>query len=908
VFQIKTLGDFFVMTSADIRQSFLDFFKSKEHEIVPSASLMPSSPNLLFTNSGMNQFVPYFLGDRKAPYGRAADTQKCIRAGGKHNDLEDVGFDTYHHTFFEMLGNWSFGNYFKKEAIEWAWELLVDVWKFPKERLYVTVYKPSAGDPADFDTEAHSYWKAILERAGLDPAVHIVSGNRKDNFWMMGETGPCGPCSEIHIDLTLKGDTRGNLVNKGSPFCIEIWNLVFIQFNATEDGQFVPLKDKHVDTGMGFERVAGILATTKNFTDFSSAPSNYNCDLFKPLFDRITEMCGHTYGATLPEDRDHMTESEMKDTAFRVLADHIRTLSCSIADGILPGNEGRNYVLRRILRRAILFGRRLNLPAGFFRELVDPVVSVLGPVFPELVAQKAVIRRVIESEENAFDRTIDRGLQLLEKIFESKPSKIEGADAFQLYDTFGFPLDLTQLIAAERGLTVDTDGFNVEMEKQRQRARAAHKSTVITVNDEAAEGTATRFVGFDPNALTAHPATILSILQDNEKAYVITDSTPFYAEMGGQLGDQGTIEAGSKSYQILQTLKNPQGQFLHEVSKIDAEQLQQGASVTLNVALKRRQQIQRHHTATHILHWALRKVLGTHVRQAGSLVTEERLRFDFAHFAAVTPEELRTIERLANERILANDSVRWYEVDFDQKPENVIAFFGEKYGNRVRVVDMGGWSLELCGGTHTQATGELGLLKVIAESAIAAGTRRIEAVSGDAALKWAEHQSELLQSVSRCLSCKVDDVESRLISQQERLQTLEQELRQLKAKGNADLATQLIDAKQPLSQPDLCLIAATVDVDDANALRELTAKTLHQMGAGVVFLAANIGEKSSLVAICSPEAVKAGYHAGKMIQELAGKLQGKGGGKPDFAMGGGKASTELASFITAFASQNCTKV
>lgn len=403
------------MTSAEVRQSFLDFFRSKQHEIVSSASLMPSSPNLLFTNAGMNQFVPYFLGDRPAPYNRAADTQKCIRAGGKHNDLEDVGFDTYHHTFFEMLGNWSFGDYFKKEAIAWSWELLTKVWGMPADRLYATVYKPGEGDPASFDQEAYDAWAAIFRAEGLDPEVHIQYGGKKDNFWMMGETGPCGPCSEVHMDLTPEGN-GSHLVNAGTPWNIEIWNDVFMQFNATEDGRFVPLKAKHVDTGMGFERVAGIMATTKNFTVFSNPPSNYNADVFAPIFAKISEMSGKTYGYTMPEDRNKLSPAEMRDVVFRVLADHARALSCAIADGILPGNEGRNYVLRRILRRAVMFGRRLDLKPGFFTELVGPVVQSLGGTFPELVQQRELIERVIRGEENAFDRTLDRGLQEFERI------------------------------------------------------------------------------------------------------------------------------------------------------------------------------------------------------------------------------------------------------------------------------------------------------------------------------------------------------------------------------------------------------------------------------------------------------------------------------------------------------------
>ncbi|MFZ9400424.1 MAG: alanine--tRNA ligase, partial [Opitutales bacterium] len=478
------------MTSAQVRQSFLDFFKSKQHSIVQSSSLMPDSPNLLFTNAGMNQFVPIFLGQTKCPYtpGRAADTQKCIRAGGKHNDLEDVGLDTYHHTFFEMLGNWSFGDYFKREAIDFAWELITEVWKFPKHRLYATVYKPdkSKGDPSEFDQEAWDVWAEKFRAAGLDPAVHIVNGNKKDNFWMMGETGPCGPCTELHVDLTPEGDTKGTLVNGSDARCMEIWNLVFIQFNANPDGTFSPLPARHVDTGMGFERVSGIMQCTKNFKDFSGVISNYESDVFTPLFRRLEELSGKKYGSTLPAAGSiGDTQQEKDDVAFRVIADHIRTLSFAIADGIQPGNSDRNYVLRRILRRAVRYGRTLGLKNGFFHQLVGVLADTMGDVFPEIRARRAVVADVIRIEEESFNRTLDKGLAL----FEDEAGKlkaggaISGAIAFRLYDEQGFPLDLTQLMARERGLTVDVPGFEKLMEEQRARARAAQKKEVITLSD-----------------------------------------------------------------------------------------------------------------------------------------------------------------------------------------------------------------------------------------------------------------------------------------------------------------------------------------------------------------------------------------------------------------------------------------
>ncbi|HEV3410399.1 MAG TPA: alanine--tRNA ligase, partial [Chthoniobacterales bacterium] len=468
------------MTSAEIRQSFLDFFREKEHTIVPSSSLLPDSPNLLFTNAGMNQFVPIFLGQEKAPWQppRTADTQKCIRAGGKHNDLDDVGLDTYHHTFFEMLGNWSFGDYFKREAIEWAWELVIERWKFPANRLYATVYKPGPNEPAEFDQEAHDHWARLFEKAGLDPAVHVVNGDKKDNFWVMGDTGPCGPCSELHVDLTPAGDTKGSLVNAGDPRCMEIWNLVFIQFNADPGGTFTPLPAKHVDTGMGFERVTGIIQGTKNLTDFTGTISNYETDVFRPIFDEIEKLSSKRYASTLPKSGSAgETEQEKIDVAFRVIADHIRTLSFAIADGIQPSNEGRGYVLRRILRRAVRYGRSLAFHQPFFFKLVDVLVRTMGDVFPEVREKQQLVRETIRREEESFNKTLDRGIELFEREVASRRS-ISGEFAFRLYDEQGFPLDLTELMARERGLTVDVAAFEKLMDEQRERARKAQKKQV----------------------------------------------------------------------------------------------------------------------------------------------------------------------------------------------------------------------------------------------------------------------------------------------------------------------------------------------------------------------------------------------------------------------------------------------
>ena len=873
------------MDSAEIRKSFLEFFKSKGHTIVPSASLMPTSPNLLFTNAGMNQFVPYFLGEEKNPFLRAADTQKCIRAGGKHNDLEDVGFDTYHHTFFEMLGNWSFGDYFKKEAIEWAWELLVDVWKFPKERLYATVYEPAEGEPATFDDEAYGYWVDLFNRYGLDPEVHIKKCGKKDNFWMMGETGPCGPCSEIHIDLTPNGDTKGALVNAGSSLCIEIWNLVFMQFNALPDGNFEPLKNKNIDTGMGFERVAGIIATTKNFTDFSQLASNYNSDLFTDIFKYISHMSGKSYMGTLPKDPRDMSAQELTDCVFRVLADHIRTLTFSIADGIIPGNEGRNYVLRRILRRAVMYGKRLGLEKGFFTRLTEPVIEKMSPYFPELAEQRKMIVKTIESEETSFARTLDRGLELLDRI-TATDGKISGEQAFILYDTFGFPIDLTQLIARERNMPVDTDGFEREMEKQRQRARDAQTKKVISVSDLSEAEKATQFAGYKQENLANFTTTISAILEDEDADYVILPQTPFYPEKGGQVGDTGFIEIEGVAHEVFDTKADNANHILHKVRKGAVASNLVGKEVSVSVDSLRRRAIQRHHSATHILHWAMRQVLGTHIRQAGSYVDAERLRFDFTHYEAPTAEQLKEIENLANYKILANEQVSWRVIPRNEVPPECMALFSEKYGAVVRMVEMGNFSKELCGGTHVSATGEIGFIKILGEGAISAGTRRVEAVAGAVALQKVEQMQSMLGEISRELSCKVDETPTRLRKLVASKNELEKELKGFRKENAGKLAKSLAndavlkDGKTPF-------MVRVVEIDSPAMMRELAVDAVKERPDGVAVLGAAFGEKATVLVLCSPDAVASGIKAGDIVREIAGKLGGKGGGKPDFAQGGG---------------------
>jgi len=853
---------------------------------------MPDAPNLLFTNAGMNQFVPYFLGDREAPFLRAADTQKCIRAGGKHNDLEDVGLDTYHHTFFEMLGNWSFGDYFKKDAIDWAWELITEVWKFPIDRLYASVYKPEEGDPAEFDQEAYDFWKAIFEKAGLDPDIHIVYGNKADNFWMMGDTGPCGPCSELHVDLTPEGDTQGRLVNADSPYCIEIWNLVFIQYNATPGGDLVPLKAKHVDTGMGFERVAGIIATSKNFTDFSTPPSNYNSDLFTSIFNKLEALSGHKYQRTLPEELDNISEIEQKDITFRVLADHARCLACSIADGILPGNESRNYVLRRILRRAVMYGRKLGLESGFFADLVPNVVEQLGHVFPELEKQKDIVQKIIKSEEDSFSKTLDRGLQLFEKIVTDE-NRISGISAFTLYDTYGFPLDLTELIAKQRGIAVDTAGFEVEMEKQRAKGRAAHTNIDILVSD-GDSGDATIFVGFDE---LEDEADILDIFKGKDgESYLIANQSPFYAEMGGQVGDTGSALINGKDYRILDTTKDSAGRFLH---KIEGELRDiKGKTVFLSVDEERRKAIERHHSATHILHYALREVLGTHVRQAGSYVDPSRLRFDFSHFEGIKHEQLAQIEKICNERLLENRECNWFETPFVDKPEDVIAFFGDKYGDVVRVVDIGGFSKELCGGTHVRATGEIGLIKIASEFAIAAGTRRVEAIVGQTAYQHVIDVEATIARLSKDLSVPSGSLVKKIDSLIARNAELEKQLKSFQQKASGNLAEDLLKNAQDAN--GIQLVKAVVNAENPHALRSLGSQIIGKLGEGLVVLGANIGGKVSVVAFSSPVSVAAGHKAGDIVRDLTTQLDGRGGGKPDFAMGGGTNAEKLKEVIEGF--------
>ena len=984
-----------MLTSAQIRQQFLDFFREKKHTIVPSGSLMPDSPNLLFTNAGMNQFVPIFLGEKSADVSkwggaipgsdtRAADTQKCIRAGGKHNDLDDVGLDTYHHTFFEMLGNWSFGDYFKKEAIEWAWELVVERWGFPANRVYATVYNPdkSIGDPAERDAEAWELWAGKFRAAGLDPAVHIVDGNKKDNFWMMGETGPCGPCSELHIDLTPAGDTRGALVNQGVPECIEIWNLVFIQFNANADGTFSPLPAQHVDTGMGFERVTSIIQGTKNFTDFANVKiSNYETDIFRPLFDELEKMSGMKYTSTLPGAQDSSLWGQQAsclpedsgqdarrphsqdgcapaqiaiDVAFRVIADHIRTLSFAIADRIQPGNTDRNYVLRRILRRAVRYGRTLGFQEPFFYKLVAVLARTMGDVFPEIRAKQKHVEETLRREEEAFNRTLDKGMALFEsEIAEvrsthalwsqemmqdtnealladaslrrrlenaivgaaAKDSDVQGLDfsagklgravdavsknpkwservfarlhqindqfAFKLYDTYGFPLDLTELMARERGLTVDTAGFEVEMEKQRARARAAQKKQVIELS-EVETKEPTRFVGYDA---VRTPATVSEVVSLKGKTIAIFDQTVCYAEMGGQVGDTGEIADGGQLWNILNTQKtgNTWLHFIEPVMGEDAPAV--GADVMVSLDEPRRAAIQRHHTVTHLLHWALHEVVSREATQKGSFVGPDKLTFDF-NSAALTPQQVRDVERLVNARIVENAGVTWTEERYAdvRGRADVMQFFGDKYGETVRLVDIAGFSKELCAGTHTRATGEIGLFRIESEAAIAAGVRRIEAVAGLNAYDFATADMQRLHALAAKMGSPLADLEKRIEGMLAQQKELEKALKAAQQREAAGRAKELL-AKAETVNGTPCIIQH-VPQASGDELQSIADAVKGQF-FGVVVLSGVAAGQAALLATVSPE-LTSKFQAGKIIQAIAPLVGGKGGGRPDSARGAGK--------------------
>jgi alanyl-tRNA synthetase len=933
------------MKSAQIRQDFLDFFKSKQHAIVPSSSLLPDSPNLLFTNAGMNQFVPIFLGQRKPTWkpARVADTQKCIRTGGKHNDLEDVGVDTYHHTFFEMLGNWSFGDYFKKEAIEWAWELVVERWKLPPQRLYATVYKPGPGDPSEFDQEAHDHWARLFQDADLDPKIHIVNGGKADNFWMMGDTGPCGPCSELHVDLTPDGDTRGALVNRNDPRCIEIWNLVFIQFNAqpvagvADPGrvEYVPLAARHVDTGMGFERATAIIQGTKNFSDFSGIVSNYETDVFRPFFEEIEKLSNKRYQHTIPTKvfGKHLvpeTAEERQDVAFRVIADHIRTLSFAIADGIIPSNEGRGYVLRRILRRAVRYGRTLDFHEPFFFKLVDVVAKTMGDVFPEVRAKQKQIKETIKREEEAFNKTLDRGIDLFEAHIKALNRDVvhvaqvlgagtgaevlmSGRFAFELYDTYGFPLDLTQVMARERHFRVDIDEFDRLMNEQRARARAAQKTTAIEVTEVDGK-TPTNFLGYENDHTSADVQGIVDLV---EKRGVVLNNSVCYAEMGGQVGDTGEIAGKDSQWKIANTQKAG-ATFIHVIEAKDAPAI--GEHVTVKIDTPRRRAIERHHTVTHLLHWALHEIVSRDAAQKGSYVGPAKLTFDFSS-AALTPQQKRDVEKLVNEKVAENAPVSWTEIPYAdaKKRSDIQQFFGDKYGDTVRVVQIGGdakslngYSMELCGGTHVRSTSEIGSFRIVKEEAIAAGIRRIEAVAGDAVIDWAEREAARQQEKFEMLSRKktglaplpalekdakpaamLDKIDMRA-AQLEKLESEVHDWEKQSAKAaEGEIRSRATTIANELADSHAGKNSLVAEVPKAEGkLLQAIVDLLKPKFNGPIFLAGTSDGRVALIASV-PKEMTSKLQANKLIQEIAPIVGGKGGGRPENAQGAGNDMAKL---------------
>ena len=858
------------MTSKEIRQKFLDFFAFKGHTIVPSAPMVvKNDPTLMFTNAGMNQFKDIFLGNAKAPYNRAADSQKCLRVSGKHNDLEEVGHDTYHHTMFEMLGNWSFGDYFKTEAIDWAWELLTDVYKIDKNLLYATVFEGSAEDGTTLDEEARQAWRKYL------PEDHILLGNKHDNFWEMGETGPCGPCSEIHIDIrtpeekAATGLSGRELVNKSDPHVIEIWNLVFMQYQRLADGHLEPLPARNIDTGMGFERLCAVLQG-KN--------SNYDSDVFTGMLARIGELSGHKYG-----------ESAKTDVAMRVIADHIRAISFSIADGQLPSNVKAGYVIRRILRRAVRYGYTfLGLSEPFLCRLVQQLVDDMGEAYPEIAKQQKFIENVVREEELAFLRTLDRGIRLMDECLERSKGTgvIAGADAFRLYDTYGFPIDLTELIAAENGFKVDQEGFQAELKQQKDRARNA---TANTFGDWTVyhDGEEVSFVGFDTTevegALLLKSRTVVQ--KNKEMLQLVFDRTPFYGEMGGEIGDTGTLTAADgEQVRILNTVKE------NNLTIHIAERLPQDCvgAFTLSVDAARRQRIANNHSCTHLLHRALREIVGTHVEQKGSFVGDQGFRFDFSHFEKLSDEQLVAVEKRVNELIRSNFPLsEKRDATMDEAREmGAMALFGEKYGDRVRVVRFGP-SVELCGGCHTSATGNIGFFKITGESAIAAGIRRIEAVTGAQAEELVLGLQGQLKA-ARAFFNNVPDLEGairRMVDDNAAYKKQAEEFARQKA---AAFARSLADKAQEVNGLKL-IVAAQAGEELDPALVRNAALTLQKELKGTALVGAYAWEgKPQLVLMYSEDLVAAGRNAGKDIRDAAKFIQGGGGGQAGLATAGGK--------------------
>jgi alanyl-tRNA synthetase len=864
------------MNSKEIRKAFLDFFESKEHQIVSSAPMVvKNDPTLMFTNAGMNQFKDIFLGNQPAKYLRVADTQKCLRVSGKHNDLEEVGHDTYHHTMFEMLGNWSFGDYFKEDAINWAWELLHDVLKIPADRMYASVFEGSADDKLERDDEAFELWRKFL------PVDHIINGSKKDNFWEMGDTGPCGPCSEIHVDLRddeERAKIPGHmLVNKDNPLVIEIWNNVFIQFNRKADGKLEELPDKHVDTGMGFERLCMVLQGKK---------SNYDTDVFQTTIAKIAELSHKKYG-----------DDAKADVAMRVIADHLRAISFSIADGQLPSNNKAGYVIRRILRRAVRYGYTfLGFKEPFIWKLVEVLKNNMGDAFPELVSQQTLIEKVIHEEEDSFLRTLETGIRLLDdlvaKAKTAKKTEISGENIFTLYDTFGFPFDLTSLILREKGMSVDEAGFNTEMEKQKERSRnAAAQETDDWVELKKIEQV--EFVGYDQLEAEVQISRYRKVTQKNKEFYhLVFDKTPFYGESGGQVGDSGYIIADGHRTKILDTQKE-NNLTIHIVAKLPENP---AATFVAVVDAGSRGHTMNNHTATHLLDHALREVLGTHVEQKGSLVNSEYLRFDFAHFQKVSREELDQIQARVNQLIRENHAREENRaVSFDDaKAMGAIALFGEKYGDFVRVIKFGE-SVELCGGTHVPATGQIGQFIITSESAISAGVRRIEAITGQRAEEFVKKHLDELAEVkvvlnnTQNLKKSVED----LVAQNSRLQ---KQIEEFERKAASGIKEELKNKVQNINGVNV--IAEVIHLDSAQAVKDLAFQLKGEVDNLFLALGSAIGGKPSITVMISDNLVaEKGLNAGTIIREAAKEMQGGGGGQAFYATAGGKDLNGLATAV-----------
>ncbi|MEF8766117.1 alanine--tRNA ligase [Stenotrophomonas sp. A3_2] len=866
-------------TTSQIRSDFLEFFKGKGHTIVPSAPLVPGNdPTLLFTNSGMVQFKDVFLGAEKRSYVRAADVQRCLRAGGKHNDLDQVGYTARHHTFFEMLGNWSFGDYFKKDAIAWAWELLTQVWKLPAERLLVTVYQT--------DDEAYELWRDMV---GVPEERIVRIGDNKgapfasDNFWQMADTGPCGPCTEIFYDHGdhIAGGPPGSPDEDGDRF-IEIWNLVFMQFDRQPDGTLVPLPAPCVDTGMGLERLAAIL---------QHVHTNYEIDLFQALIRKAAELTG---------------TADLENKSLRVIADHIRACSFLIVDGVLPSNEGRGYVLRRIIRRALRHGWMLGVRQPFFSKLVPTLVEQMGEAYPELPAAVDTVTRALQAEEERFAETLDAGMKIFEDVAgKASNGVIPGVDAFRLYDTYGFPLDLTQDIARERDLTVDIAGFDAAMEQQRETARAAGKfgGGVTLPAELVATLSPTLFLGYD--RLQADGLSVLALLKDGrpvqsadagDSVIVITNQTPFYAESGGQVGDTGVL-AGNGVRLVVEDTQKFAGQFHGHVGTLSVGGLKLGDVLSGQVDGERRGATILNHSATHLLHAALREVLGTHVQQKGSLVAPDRLRFDFSHFQPISAEELALIERKVNQQVRANNAAEVHTMGMQEALDfGAMALFGEKYGEHVRVLKMGDYSTELCGGTHVNRTGDIGLFKITSEGGVSAGVRRIEAVTGQGALDYVDAEEARLAEAAELLGGSAADVVEKIRALGQRQKQLERELEAVKAKvaagATADLSGQAVEVA------GVKVLAARLEGFDAKALRDAMDRLKQQLGDAVIVLAGAQDGKAALVAGVNGSAMGK-VKAGELLSHIASQIGGKGGGRPDLAQGGGEDGPALATALAA---------